>query len=295
MIVANPPHSSQRAFELVLDVIVNLMMPLFMGGTTCNSDPNLARIAAIEMLDCFRPRDSWEVLTGAQISGFGLAALGSIGLSMQPDLPLPMSLRLRSSANSLHRSGNQARKALDAYRVAYPDAGVEETTPQMEAALADAVHQARHLSAEAEASLRAPVPPPPQPTEPAPDRAHAEPATAAQTDMPSRYAAAPGATTAVGDVVTSIQPARTAVHHEAMSDAQRRKHAIWALGVAQTAQDMAAAMADLPPSPHVEQQMKIAALSTSAQHLVAGIAQAQMVAPAMSRPIGSDRAGRPAA
>src|SRR5579871_4217771 len=99
------------------------MMPLFMGGATYNSDPELARTAAIEMLNCFQPRDSWEVLTGAQISGFGLAALGSIGLSMQPGLSLPMSLRLRSNANSLHRSGNQARKALDTYRADYPETG----------------------------------------------------------------------------------------------------------------------------------------------------------------------------
>ncbi len=163
MIAASPSHPSQRAFEIVLEVIVTLMMPLFMGGTTYNTDPDLARTAAIEMLNCFRPHDAWE-FTGrsVQISGFGLAALGSLGLSMQPGLSLPLCLRLRSNANSLHRSGNQARIALDAYRVNYPETGPRELTPQMAEALAASVNEARRLSAQAEAMLRGSAQPSPQ-------------------------------------------------------------------------------------------------------------------------------------
>jgi hypothetical protein len=72
---------------------------------------NMARRAALETVNAYRIRDQADLLTVAQIVAFGLAALGSLSLSMLDDLTLSMTLRLRGNANACSRSAELNRRA----------------------------------------------------------------------------------------------------------------------------------------------------------------------------------------
>jgi hypothetical protein len=96
--------------DMLLQLIVFLLAPMFL----CVSDGDiaLARYAALETINAYRARNHAELIMIAQIVAFGLAALGSLSLSMLDDASLPTVLRLRGNANACNRSAEQNRRAL---------------------------------------------------------------------------------------------------------------------------------------------------------------------------------------
>jgi hypothetical protein len=96
--------------DILLNLIVTLLAPMFL----CASDGDIrfARMAAIETINGYRAQNHAGLIAVAQIVAFGLAALGSLSLSMADDLSVSMTLRLRGNANALNRSAEQNRCAL---------------------------------------------------------------------------------------------------------------------------------------------------------------------------------------
>jgi hypothetical protein len=95
---------------ILINLIVTLLAPMFLGAT--GGDIGMARMAAEETVRAYCARDHADLIAVAQIIAFGLAALGSLSLSMADDISLSMTLRLRSNANALSRSSEQVRRSL---------------------------------------------------------------------------------------------------------------------------------------------------------------------------------------
>jgi hypothetical protein len=96
--------------DILLQLIVTLLAPTFLVASA--GDIAIARMAALDTLNAYRARDGADLISAGQIIAFGLAALGSLGLSMTGDLSLQMTLRLRGNANACNRSAEQNRRAL---------------------------------------------------------------------------------------------------------------------------------------------------------------------------------------
>jgi len=99
----NPSH-------ILMDFIVALLAPMFLSVTA--GDAGLARGAAIETVNAYRTRNHADLVAIAQVIGFGLAALGSLSLSMADDISLSMTLRLRGSAIALNRAAEHNRRSV---------------------------------------------------------------------------------------------------------------------------------------------------------------------------------------
>ncbi|MEA2738474.1 MAG: hypothetical protein QOH05_1781, partial [Acetobacteraceae bacterium] len=158
------PGAARRPADVLMNFIVSLLAPMFLFAS--DGDVAFARLAAIETVNAYRARNQADLVAIAQIIGFGLAALGSLSLSMADDISLAMTLRLRGNANALHRSAEQNRRALQDpagddpmpdYVEAAPDpetaALIAEATAQSEDELLMSVAAARLLATEAEARL----------------------------------------------------------------------------------------------------------------------------------------------
>jgi hypothetical protein len=96
--------------NIFLDLIVAFLAPMFLAVTGGNITH--ARAAAIETVNAYRTESNVDLLTVAQIIAFGIAALGSLSLSMADDLSISLILRLRGSAVSSNRAAEQCRRAL---------------------------------------------------------------------------------------------------------------------------------------------------------------------------------------
>jgi hypothetical protein len=107
---AAPP----RPADCLVYLIVNLLAPMFLGITAGNL--NMARTAAAEALKVDCAETPTGLLAAAQIIAFGLAALGSLSLSMADDITPAMAMRLRANANACDRSAEQNRRALSRTR-----------------------------------------------------------------------------------------------------------------------------------------------------------------------------------
>jgi hypothetical protein len=92
----------------LMNLIITLLAPIFLGVTA--GDISLARMAAAETVNDYRARNQADLIAIAQIIAFGLAALGSLSLSMDDDMSLSMALRLRGNAVALNRSAGQNRR-----------------------------------------------------------------------------------------------------------------------------------------------------------------------------------------
>jgi hypothetical protein len=95
---------------ILMNLIVALLAPMFLGVTA--GDVGMARMAAIETIDAYQARNLADLIAVAQIIAYGLAALGSLSLSMADDISLSMTLRLRGNAVSLDRSAERSRRVL---------------------------------------------------------------------------------------------------------------------------------------------------------------------------------------
>jgi hypothetical protein len=108
-----------RAADLLMHLITSLLAPMFLG--VAGGDINFARMAAIETVTDYRAQNQAGLIAVVQIIAFGLAALGSLSLSMADDISVNMALRLRSNANACNRSAEQNRRALDKSNAKQPD------------------------------------------------------------------------------------------------------------------------------------------------------------------------------
>ncbi|HEY1410746.1 MAG TPA: hypothetical protein VGF36_01335 [Rhodopila sp.] len=153
------PHEIQSG-DLLLTLIVALLAPLFL--TASDGNIAFARLAAIETVSAYRARSQADLITIALIIACGLAALGSLGLSMADNLSTSMVLRLRGNAVALNRAADQNRKALAASEAAEPAPDLDYET-----AVQANVAAAQELTAAAKADLRNP-----EPVAPAPPQRH---------------------------------------------------------------------------------------------------------------------------
>jgi hypothetical protein len=146
-------QSTPHPTSLLMTLIVTLLAPTFLGVTA--GDLTLARMAAIETINDYRARNNADLIAIAQIIACGLAALGSLSLSMDDDISLSMTLRLRGNAVALNRSAEQNRRVLNQpLRNNDHPAPEPEWTTEPGAFLSAAAEQ--ELAEEAEARLRIP-------------------------------------------------------------------------------------------------------------------------------------------
>jgi len=104
------PHITQ----VFLDKVFSLLVPLFL--TAAGGNPEAARLAVESLLASYDVETEEEMRLAAEITSFGFGALEALCNSMAPDLSLSAVLRLRGSANAMHRSGHQCQRALDKLR-----------------------------------------------------------------------------------------------------------------------------------------------------------------------------------
>jgi hypothetical protein len=111
-ITTDPPAEAidLHPSEVLMALIVTLLAPMFLGVSA--GDISLARLAALETVSAYQARNQADLIAIAQIIAYGLAALGSLSLSMDDNISIPMALRLRGNANALDRSAEHNRRAL---------------------------------------------------------------------------------------------------------------------------------------------------------------------------------------
>jgi hypothetical protein len=259
---AEPMTETQPASTVFMDLIVAFLAPMFLAVS--GGDIHYARAAATETVNAYRAESHADLLLVAQIVAFGLAALASLSLSMASDLPIALSLRLRGSAASSQRAGDQCRRARTQTRPEpaaqlasrrrdddpFPDeatiiANVKAVREQARAAVAALQPQVAAVqpSPPATASPQAAAGAPPRPQPVSPPRPSAPPAP--------RPPAQP-------------QPKQTS----ATEDHQHR--AAWANAMANVAEEVAASIPHLPPAERKTASIRAAALSSAASDLLAG-------------------------
>lgn len=161
---ATGPDARLNPADILMNLIVAFLAPMFLGAS--GGDIGFARAAAIETVNAYRARNHADFVSIAQIIAFGLAALGSLSLSMADDLSLSMTLRLRGNANALDRSAEHSRRAL---RESRSDNSRPQEAPEIqpatqaghaldEAALTTAVEAAQQAAADLQAHMRAEKP-----------------------------------------------------------------------------------------------------------------------------------------
>jgi hypothetical protein len=107
-----------HATDILLHFIVTALAPMFLAAS--GDEISYARMAALETVNAYRARTHADLIAVAQVIAFGLAALGSLSLSMADNLSLSMTLRLRGNANACNRSAEQNRRALTQSRLDHP-------------------------------------------------------------------------------------------------------------------------------------------------------------------------------
>ncbi|MFL5254237.1 MAG: hypothetical protein ACJ8AI_15325 [Rhodopila sp.] len=257
--------------EILFSILVTFLTPLFLGGATGNYDVPTARAAAIEMLGSFRIRNAWDLFTAVQIVGFGIAALGSHGLSMADDLSAATVLRSRYNANALQRSSERAQVRLDEKQAQEPFAA--DVDPADEAAVLEAFRQAAEAqemvsAARARVSGAQPAPRGIDTLHEAPGQDGEHPALAPQ---PAPLAAVPTSKAAAQSGSPGAMPL-AAMSQDERSRIERENQMIWATGMATVATEFAQEMATLPPSERRKHQIRIAALNGAVQQLSNGAA-----------------------
>jgi uncharacterized protein YbjQ (UPF0145 family) len=107
----------------LINLLLALLAPMFLWSTA--GDIRLAHIAAAETLREYRVTNRLSLLMVAKIIAFDIATLSSLSQSMYEDVSISLALRLRGNANSLDRSGERNRLALEAFSHSAADAGAD--------------------------------------------------------------------------------------------------------------------------------------------------------------------------
>jgi hypothetical protein len=98
----------------ILDKFIGLLLPLFL--PSAGGDMIAARQAASHMLFAYDAGTEDELSLAAEIICFTFAALEALSNAMNPELTINAVLRLRGSANALHRSAHRCHRLLDKRR-----------------------------------------------------------------------------------------------------------------------------------------------------------------------------------
>ena len=224
-----------RPTGLLMNLIIPLLAPIFLG--VAEGDVGLARMAAAETVNDYRARNHADLVAIAQVIACGLAALGSLSLSMADDISLSMTLRLRGNAVALNRSAEQNRRTLreplrDDPMPYYPAMTPE---PEIPAELAEddgptppdaflSPEAAQMLAAESQARLL----------------------------LAAEQAAAPAASTD-------------------LQSADKRHREMWAIAMAHEASELSASIPNLPPAERNAALIRAAALGTAVNELLTGV------------------------
>ncbi|MFO1029389.1 MAG: hypothetical protein U1E70_29820 [Acetobacteraceae bacterium] len=281
----------QAAYDHLLAILITFLTPLFLGGASGNSDLAAARAAAVEAVESFRPRNAWELLTTVQVVAFSIAALGSIGMSLDDTLSASGVLRCRSNANALQRTADKARDRLEKRRAQPSKTDIAPMRPeQIEATLRQAA-AAQRAAAEARAALEGHQPPAGSPVLQAlADVAGgSSTASAAADPMPAippsaargrramtKPASAGNAATAPhqGSAVTEAgalpPPARSAPPQTTRPLLPDRHQVAWATAMANVAAELTRDLDHLPPAEQRLHRLRVDALTQASQRLTRG-------------------------
>nr|WP_294548321.1 hypothetical protein [uncultured Rhodopila sp.] len=220
----------------LVNLILALLTPMFLWSTA--GDIRLAHTAAAQTLSAYRVANHLSLWTAAKVIAFDIATLSSLSLSMYEDVSMSMALRLRGNANSLDRSGERNRHALE-------QANRTVEAGETEDSVAAAIAEAQRMVNEAKARIRAAAEAAEAQPDPAPIAEPAAEATPAPASEP-RSAAVPSA-------------------------AQQRRSA-WADAMTVVAGELTADLKDLPPAERWKEMARIEALTIAAADLASGAA-----------------------
>jgi hypothetical protein len=173
----------------IANLILALLAPMFLWSTA--GDIRLAYAAAAETVNEYRAANRLSLMTVAKIIAFDIATLSSLSQSMHEDTPVVLALRLRGNANSLDRSGERNRRALEAASHSAPARAAEEP---VESQIAHAQQMILDAKTRINAA-RSSAPEPAAHTAPPAAEAATDAAARTQTEQP----AWPGAMTAVAE------------------------------------------------------------------------------------------------
>ncbi|MDR3532582.1 MAG: hypothetical protein P4L90_18765 [Rhodopila sp.] len=227
--------------DVLMNLIVAILAPMFL--TASGGDILFARMAALQTVNAYRARTEADLLAVAHIVAFGLAALGSLSLSMADNLSLSMTLRLRGNAVALNRAAEQNRRALKESRPDNATSANDQPAPELdedfdEAAVVASVAAAQKRAAETQARMRNAEPAVDQPPIPAPAPIAAPPAAAPTAAAPMT--------------------------------AERQRQARWAAAMTDVAAEYTADIPNLPPMERKAATIRAAALSSCANDLLSG-------------------------
>jgi hypothetical protein len=144
---------TRHPIDVLINVVVTLLAPMFI--TAAGGNLHLARVAAMETVVSYRAHNHAGLIAVARIIGYGLAALGSLSLSMDDDLSIPLILKLRTNATALDRSGERAERAL---RAAQAEPPARAPSAEILASIAEAQKHAAELSEVPAPEAEAPAP-----------------------------------------------------------------------------------------------------------------------------------------
>jgi hypothetical protein len=250
-----------RPLDVLTTLVLLLLTPMFL--CAADGDVSLARKAAYQTLVSYRIRSQLDLIAVAQIIACGLAALGSLSMSLSDGISLPMMLRLQGSANALNRSAELNRRAIRESRASL---GQPESKPTATGA-------------------SKPVPPPtaagtavaPDPaagtaaaSDPAADARYEEAALAGVADTRTRVAEVQSDLTAAASAARQTQVAGQAATPTDIALSERGNRAMWATAMTDVAGEYAAELAHLPEPERKMAAMRIRALTESANTLLSG-------------------------
>ena len=227
--------STASAEANLVSLVLALLTPMFLWSTA--GDIRLAHTAAAETLNTYRIANRLDLWTVAKIIAFDIATLSSLSQSMYEDISISMALRLRGNANSLDRSGERNRRALE-----QTNRTAEQTEVSVEAAIAEAQRMVQEAKARIQAAASA--------TETKPD-----PAPAAAPAAPAAQAPAPEPASAPAARTPAEQP-----------------HAAWPDAVTAVAEELAADINDVPPGQRWGEMARIMALTAAAADIATAAA-----------------------
>ncbi|MGD0108005.1 MAG: hypothetical protein ABSC06_28820, partial [Rhodopila sp.] len=270
--------------NILLNLIAILLAPMFLGAS--GGDIAFARMAAIETVNAYRTRNRADLIAVAQIIAFGLAALGSLSLSMVDDISLSMTLRLRNNANALSRSADQNRRAIRKSRSETADIAQPPVDADYEAAVIAAVADSQKRVADSQkrvsdsqkqvaTSQQQPADPQQQPADPQ------QQAAASQKQAAASQQQTGDSQNRVADTQPRLQdpdpapiPASAPAEPPAIPAADmtdREKNALWAAAMAEVAQEYTASLPQLPAAERRAASLRAAALGSTASHLLSGL------------------------
>jgi hypothetical protein len=252
-----------RPLDVLTTLVLLLLTPMFL--CAADGDVSLARRAAYQTLVSYRVRSQLDLIAVAQIIACGLAALGSLSMSLSDGISLPMMLRLQGSANALNRSAELNRRA-----IRESHASLTQSEPKSTAAGAGKPMPSPTNAGTAVApdpAVGTTVAP-----DPAADARYEEAALASVADTRKRVAEAQSDLTEAASAArpdrAANQPAGQATTAADIALDERRSRVKWATAMVDVAGEYAAELPRLGEPERKMTAMRITALTESARTLL---------------------------